>query len=132
MLATKVRRLAALPLAALLAGGLFVGTTPSAQAALSDCLFETSCMWTGESYVGTRASFKNSLVPSSTNNAINSVYNNGRISTAHYYDRADFTGAKFTLNVCTSQKQCRDPKLSNGTDATTVAWHNRISSAKFG
>ncbi|RMI07008.1 peptidase inhibitor family I36 protein [Cellulomonas triticagri] len=114
-----------------LVGGAVVATAPAASAAFQDCLFETSCLWTGENYTGTRGHFSNSVVLSTTNNKINSVYNNGRSLRASYYDNANHTGASITLNNPTRGGQCRDPKLSNGIDANPTPFHNRISSATF-
>ncbi len=52
-------------------------------------------------------------------------------SIARFYDASNCTGAYITLNNPARGGQTRDPMLSNGTDATSSNWSNRISSAQF-
>ncbi|MBU5422553.1 peptidase inhibitor family I36 protein [Cellulomonas hominis] len=119
------------PLGLVVATGLVIGATP-ASAAYTDCSSGYACMWTSNSYPGApNASFQYSIVLSSTSNAINSIVNNGNSSVARFYDAGNFTGSYISLNNPARGGQTRDPNLSNGTDATTANWANRISSAQF-
>lgn len=113
------------------AGLVLVGAGP-ASAAYTDCSSGYACMWTGNSYPGSpNASFQSWIALNDSANKINSIVNNGNNSIAHFYDRADRTGANIALNNPARGGQWRDPNLSNGTDATTDPWNNRISSAQF-
>lgn len=129
---SKVRKSAtSLAAAALMLAGTAVAA-PSAQAAYTDCPSQYACLWTGNSYPGApNASFKSSIVLSSSNNLINSIVNNGISNIAYFYDAGNHTGLYITLNNPARGGQSRDPYLANGTDATTANWANRISSAKF-
>ncbi|ACZ29066.1 hypothetical protein Xcel_0025 [Xylanimonas cellulosilytica DSM 15894] len=112
--------------------GLLASTAP-AHAAYSDVPVGSAGLWIAENYLGApNATYANSVVLTSSNNLINSIVNNGRTSIAHFYDAANHTGVNISLNNPARGGQIRDPKLSNGTDATSANWANRISSADFG
>ncbi len=116
---------------AVITGALFLGTAP-AQADWSDCPAGSACLWTSNNYPGSpQASFSSSIVLGSSDNMINSISNNGNSSVARFYDRNDRSGSYISLNNPARGGQSRDPNLSNGTDATSTNWANRISSAKF-
>jgi len=119
------------PLSLLVMGGLVIGATP-ASAYYTDCPAGSACLWTSNSYPGTpNASFQYSVVLSGSNNLINSIVNNGNSSIARFYDASNYTGSYIALNNPARGGQSRDPMLSNGTDATTTIWSDRISSAQF-
>lgn len=120
-----------------LAGGIAVAgllaSAMPASAAYTDCPVGSAALWVAQSYSGApNATYANSVVLTSSNNLINSIVNNGRTSIAHFYDAANHTGASISLNNPARGGQTRDPMLSNGTDATSVNWANKISSADFG
>lgn len=93
-------------------------------------------MWQLGSYGtgGPDASFLVSLpYMNKSNDKVNSVVNRGYTSRARFYEGANYSGLYITLNREGNLigEQWRDPNLSNGTDATTANWANRISSGKF-
>jgi hypothetical protein len=113
------------------AGLVMVGAGP-ASANYTDCPATYACMWTSNSYPGSpNASYKTAVALSSSSNLINSISNNGSSSIARFYDASNYKGAHITLNNPARGGQTRDPMLSNGTDATSSDWSNRISSANF-
>ncbi|QAY63225.1 hypothetical protein ET495_08190 [Xylanimonas allomyrinae] len=68
---------------------------------------------------------------STSRNKINSIVNNGTKKMAYFYDNLDYSGAVVFLGNPVIGGQWRDPNLSNGTDATPIAFANRIESARF-
>ncbi|MFI2754763.1 peptidase inhibitor family I36 protein [Cellulomonas sp. P22] len=116
----------------LVAGGLVMAGAGPASADYTDCPSGSACLWTSNNYPGApSASYSISIVLSSSSNLINSISNNGTSSVARFYDASNKTGAYITLNNPARGGQTRDPNLTNGTDATSSDWHNRISSANF-
>lgn len=113
------------------AAGIVLITAP-AQAAYTDCASGYACMWQATSYSGTpNSSFSQSVNLSASRNKINSIVNNGTKKMAYFYDNLDFSGAVVFLGNPVIGGQWRDPNLSNGTDATPIAFANRIESARF-
>lgn len=118
--------------ALLMAAGLVAVGAGPASASYTDCPSGSACLWTSNNYPGgPNASFANSIVLTSSSNLANSIVNNGNSAVARFYDASDFSGAYISLNNPARGGQSRDPNLSNGTDATSANWANRISSAKF-
>jgi hypothetical protein len=124
--------LKAAPISLLVMGGLVLVATP-ASADWTNCPAGSACLWTGESYPGSpNGSFQSSIVlSSSTTNKINSISNAGNSSIAYFYDGASCAGGNIAMNNPARGGQSRDPMLSNGTDATSTSWANKISCAKF-
>lgn len=113
------------------AGLVAVGAGP-ASASYTDCPSGSACLWTSTNYPGSpNVSFASVITLTDSSNLINSIVNNGNSSIARFYDSSDRTGTYIALNNPARGGQTRDPNLSNGTDATTANWANRISSAKF-
>lgn len=133
MRTTTRGRLASLAILTVL--GVGAGAVVPAQAAYSDCPSGYACLWTGNNYPGgPNGYFYTSLSNTEIgglDNKTNSIVNNGNSSVAYFYDRADMSGASISLNNPAKGGQSRDPMLSNGTDATSTSWADKISSAKF-
>ncbi|MDR0482332.1 MAG: peptidase inhibitor family I36 protein [Cellulomonadaceae bacterium] len=118
----------------LIAGALAVGLTAAPASALwSDCPSGYACVWTSTSYPGSPNAKTASLSNlADVSNRGNSIVNNGKTSVARYYDLAGCsTGSYIVMNNPARGGQSRDPLLSNGTDATTANWANKISCVKF-
>lgn len=114
----------------------FIALAGPASAAYTDCPSGDGCLWVGTSYPGgPNAYFGGSVVLSSSNNKGQSIVNNGvhvEPDTVYWYDASDYTGSHITLvDPAVSGGQWRDPDLSNGTNATSTNWANKISSARF-
>lgn len=125
----KVLGIAVLSL--IMAGTSLVSASP-ASAAYTDCPSGRSCLWAGNNYPGLpNGVFVSDIVLSSYDNQINSIVNNGTSWRSRFFDANNFTGVSISLNNLARGGQTRDPNLSNGTDATTSNWSNRISSAHF-
>lgn len=114
-----------------IAAGLAFAATP-AHAAYTDCATGYSCLWQATSYSGSpNSSFSQSVVLTSSANKINSIVNNGTKKYAYFYDTNAFGGSVVYLGNPVIGGQWRDPNLSNGTEATPIAFSNRIESARF-
>ncbi len=62
---------------------------------------------------------------------VNHGYCQGTGSSVRFYEHSSYNGSSFVMYCLESGLQMRDPNLSNGTNATSVNWDNRISSATF-
>lgn len=113
------------------------GITSPAQAGYTDCQPRGyACMWQGNTYPGNpNASFEYEIrYLSGSNDEVSSIVNNGycgSFSIARYYIDYQFAGASFAMYCPESGLQSRDPYLTNGTNATSANWDNKISSARF-
>lgn len=126
------RKLTTAVVAVVTALASLTGFAAPAGAAYTDCSSGRACLWTGYSYPGTpNASFLSSVILSGSNNQISSIVNNGNSSVARFYDAGNHSGVYIALNNPARGGQTRDPDLSNGINATSENWDNRISSAKF-